>query len=343
MPKIDLIQSKWMACVPIAMFLIFAFVYSTSQKLFVECDWKAIGIRCEKIDPVSALPPSRELTGVEKANLEEFRNRETLSTIYSGRFVWIFFSSMSVLFCIIALSVFGLISSAWVGRKSAICMVVLALIAGSFISYIDAAHFTVPLFENTIVSGVGGIASAVIVHQLINGLAYAATIAMVLTEGAILFQGKKEIVSSEDHKGGKMEILARRRDHLQIVLYFSTVLLIVGVLRVKSGFTWSLTFMDVDTAKIMTGLLTNAATVLGGFFTIMLASTYLPSAYVIHERAKILFRELNPNKSVGEVAAEMEKEGFKLSFTDALPRIIAVAGPLLTGPAAELLKNLAIK
>lgn len=378
-------QSKRMAWVPIILTAVFIAFYAFSQSMFIECcpapnadgtvndkDCKVIkseeAAKCQSKAGCKGVNPSLVFSGLQDPfdrppdwttkgpEQELVKGQEILAKRYSGRFTWMFFSSATVLFSLAAIGVFLLVVARWRNRLTAGIMGGIALVIGVVLVVADNMPIAGPLFCRTIASGVGGMTNFIFVNQVINGIGYTASVAMVLAIFAVLgcetprraaakprkaketadyidefdFARPKDETPPEP-KPSRKEVLLEQMGHLKGILYVSTVLLIVGVLRLNAGFTWSLSFMTQDTVKIAEGFLSNVTTVLGGFFTILLACTYLPSVYILWKRAE------------GEDMAEMEKKGFKFSFAESLPKILAIAAPLLTGPIAELLKNLAPK
>lgn len=349
----NFIQSKWMAFVPIVLTGVFVAFYAVSQSMFIQCcpakdtnatedgyckpgDGTKEGTCTSKVG-CEGMDPSRVFSGLidpfksapdwtKGPKQEQVKGKEILAKRFSGRFIWMFFASASVLFSLAAIGVFFWVVIRWRNLVAALVLGVVAVGIGVGAVWSDNMPVARPLFCQTIVNGVGGMTDFITVNQVINVIGYTASAAMFLAVAAVLFCEAPRRPSAS-----RKEILLEQMGHLKVILYVSTALLIVGVLRLNSGFTWSLSFMTEDTAKIAEGFLASVTTVLGGFFTLLLACTYLPSVYILWKRAE------------GEDMAEMEKKGFKFSFTESLPKILAIAAPLLTGPIAELLKNLAPK
>lgn len=380
----NFIQSKWMAFVPIVLTGVFVAFYAVSQSMFIECcpakntgatedgyckagDGTKEGT-CSSTVGCEGTDPSRVFSGLidpfqsapdwtKGPKQEQVKGKEILAKRFSGRFIWMFFASASVLFSLAAIGVFFWVVIRWRNWVAALVVGVVAVGIGVGAVWSDNMPVARPLFCKTIVNGVGGMTDFITINQAINVIGYTASAAMFLAIAAVLFCEAPQRPSAKPRQANKnpdyidefdffghpkeetppepkpsrKEILLEQMGHLKVILYVSTALLIVGVLRLNSGFTWSLSFMTEDTAKIAEGFLASVTTVLGGFFTLLLACTYLPSVYILWKRAE------------GEDMAEMEKKGFKFSFTESLPKILAIAAPLLTGPIAELLKNLAPK
>jgi hypothetical protein len=60
----------------------------------------------------------------------------------------------------------------------------------------------------------------------------------------------------------------------------------------------------------------------------------MPSAFIFKHRAKVLAKKLPLDKQ----EETLKRKGFTFSFSESMPCIIAVLGPLLAGPIGELFK-----
>ncbi len=133
--------------------------------------------------------------------------------------------------------------------------------------------------------------------------------------------------------------ISQAMKRLQRILYASTVLLVVGVLTERSIFQWGLAFISQDKA-IQTAAQNLSASILaidGGFFTLALAVVYLPAAIVLKHKAEHLVTPLEP----AEKEKVLQGYGLNFSFTESLPKLVAILAPLLAGPVGELFVRLA--
>jgi hypothetical protein len=206
---------------------------------------------------------------------------------------------------------------------------------GIYIAFTDQLFLAGILFENTVELGWAGIWNVRSISRWINALAYACAVALALVTAAILYGDSPNDTGKQ--KKDRLSILAAKRDDLKVVLYMATISLIVGLLRFDQSFSWATSFIDqAAVVAPVTDFFRSVTTALGGFFTLLTAGVYIPSALIVYEQARTLIAEHEPD----DLPAELEKKGFTFSFSDAIPRVLAIAAPLLTGPVAELLKNL---
>lgn len=204
-----------------------------------------------------------------------------------------------------------------------------------------------------------GIANFVRLMEFIYASSYAALLALASAMLVLAFPRKNERVIRETAEEDQDEdsytitfktdevskkyiknaaaVLLRKRDALNSLLYVSTILLVLTVVRMHASYSWTLTFMSAESVPGMKIFYENFATVLGGFFTLLLASTYIPIAYIVNSRGRTAQRaEWQGTADAGKKTAETD---FKFSFNEAFPKILAIIAPLLTGPLAEFFKN----
>jgi hypothetical protein len=121
---------------------------------------------------------------------------------------------------------------------------------------------------------------------------------------------------------------------LRTVLYFGTVLLIVGVLRMSAVTQWTLAFIPPDATDAAKSFYLTLSSVTGGFNSMILAAVYLPAAYILQRRAQLLAKELSLSPEEKEKIMGSKESTF--SIKESLPKILAILGPLLAGPIGDL-------
>jgi hypothetical protein len=169
---------------------------------------------------------------------------------------------------------------------------------------------------------------------LANSFVFAVGVFVSLSTGAALYLG---------NAGGgvpELKLLSTRMKYLKISLYVSTLMLVIGIILERAVFQWTLAFIwrDERAVKVAEGFLANVLAVDGGYFTILLAAVYLPAFFILRKRAELLL----PLPEKKAKSAEVLKEyGLDFSFTDSLPRVLAILAPLLAGPIGELFARLA--
>jgi hypothetical protein len=158
----------------------------------------------------------------------------------------------------------------------------------------------------------------------LNAFGYVAGLLLSLTVCAVLFELRKTRDLKELGKGMMS---------LNSILYASTLILIVGILFEKALLQWVFTVTSRDEHTIKAAESFSAALLAydGGFYTLLLAALYLPAAFVLRRRGAEL---------VAHDPKALEKYGLNFSFTESLPRMLAILGPLLAGPVGELFGRL---
>lgn len=95
-------------------------------------------------------------------------------------------------------------------------------------------------------------------------------------------------------------------------------------------------FAGTGSCKIGADFLSGILAIEGGFYTLVLVAVYLPAAVVLQRRARVL--DALPVDEA-EKEKQLQQYGLSFSFTESLPRILAILGPTLVGPVGELLNR----
>jgi hypothetical protein len=195
----------------------------------------------------------------------------------------------------------------------------------------------------------GGLPGILSLIKFVNSIGYAATLTFVFTLCAILYsvnsmheKANTEALETLENKqialDKKIQNLSIKKKDLEGILFVGTILLIIGVLRANAISSWFMAFMPPDTLEISKIFLTQLTTVLGGFFTLLLAVTYLPAIYILQQRAKSLLDRSADDGIFPSIG--VDKTEFVFSLKEALPRIFVIITPFLTGPVADLFNKL---
>lgn len=347
-------------------------IFSTppTPEPFINTDDKSV----KSVEVNGKLVKSVEVNGklIEDENEDLKQIRTVMADRYNGRLVAMFLIAANALFCFIAFFVFFFLIKKSLGDKFAVGVVAVSLLIGVFFGFKDSMPLMEPVLENTIKILVGGMSGILNVIRTLNSIAYAATLAFVFTICSILYSKnsiEEDVVEFEQPNPAppensqnpadnenvnfappvetdeqkkkrtdldkKLQNLSNKKGDLETVLYIGTILLVVGVLRMSAMSSWSLTFMTPGTVEIAKTFFAHLTTVIGGFFTLLLIVTYLPAIYILQQHGKMLLED-SAKKGI-EPTETSEKTDFTFSLTESLPRIIAIAAPLLTGPIADLL------
>ena len=110
-------------------------------------------------------------------------------------------------------------------------------------------------------------------------------------------------------------------------------MLILGVLFIRSSYTWVASFVP----QVDLGPIVESGTFLAGsFYTVMLASVYIPTVIALEWCAWRL-KQSAPSTRVVDDQAWRESIGLTATWKDQLLRLTAVAAPLLSSHLAGAL------
>jgi hypothetical protein len=181
-----------------------------------------------------------------------------------------------------------------------------------------------------------------------NSFVFAVGVFLSLSTGAVLY-----LANTAGGVSG-LKQLATRMKYLKANLYVSTVILVVGIILERALFQWTLAFIwrDERLVKAAENFLANVLAVDGGYFTLLLAMVYLPAFVILRKRAELLLPLPEEKLTSADLllplperklksAEVLKKYGLDFSFTDSLPRVLAILAPLLAGPIGELFARLA--
>lgn len=165
-------------------------------------------------------------------------------------------------------------------------------------------------------------------NRLFDALGLTAALSLTWAACATLWQAYPGSVHDEQEIRGRIRML-------RYILYVGAVMLVIGVFRLSVMLNWAASFFAPEgaEAKTVAGLNSSIITLQGSFYTLMLTALYLPAALLLRYRARQLATAQPPE----EQESWLQKHGLTLSFTDYLPRILAILGPLMAGPIGELL------
>ena len=257
--------------------------------------------------------------------------RELIALRYSGRMAWYFIAEVFLYVCagVMILSFFFVFQSSlrprvvWTSG-----LVVLSSLVGMFFYNHPEIHMAIfqTIFEKAITGDMPAISQAT---RFLNSIANAAIFLLLMAACVVL------VPSSVDSVPEGMKQLSAGAKRLRLILYAGTILLVTAMLLKKAVYQWTLAYIPqgdfLDTAQ---NFVTSLLTIEGGFYTLVLAASYVPAALVLQRRALLLV-----DGAVDEAAreAKLKEFGLNLSFKETLPRVLAILGPFLTGPLGDLL------
>lgn len=318
-----LVTSRWIMILPFALSIILAASYISTQWLYMDCGYKRV-VDCGTFSPAYLLDDTATAIDYPVVTATNYLRRGI------GR-VGVRFSSWTHVFAIIFATIAGLIIIArWFKVYGVVGCVVLSLLVMAAVSTLDKLPILTPLAGATVQQAHGGMTNFVQMSQWFNSLGYFATTMMVLTLCVLLYPttaGAKQNVES-------LEILGEKRKHLSFVLYVMAVLLIVGMWRINTGYDWVRAFLPDANPDLLKDFLNAVQTQLGAFFSLLIAATYLPTAFILQKRAEIAFAIERPEE---EASTGLTNLGFSFSMREAIPRILAIAGPFMSGGLLDVL------
>jgi hypothetical protein len=274
---------------------------------------------------------------------------------HSGRYVWGFFVSVGFLLSLAAFGVAGLLLTRTPEEETPPYGIFLAIV------FVPAAAVGIMMWLNpeghmsmiwgalnsTVVSGTLGEPRAAGVMNLANSVGMSSALATIIACTLLLVGPRMQPASPPGEPAGqdaadrlrhRLAPITHRLRHLRIFLYLATVLLVVGVLRMQAVMNWVLAFVTAEDAEALAELLGTVPSVVGAFYSLVLAAVYLPTAYILRARAEKVITDAEAPPEVKAEARGTTVLSHSLDTT--LPRIAALLGPLLAGPFASLLERL---
>jgi hypothetical protein len=261
---------------------------------------------------------------------------------YTKQLTWILFSGMFVVACIGAFVVAVLIlyrihsDSNLPGHPILMPLLLVCILVGYALIrfYIDANYTStfesfVALLEN------GAAAYTIKLVNFFDVMGSTVVLALLLAATAILWHPRSFFTADPEQFKSRLDQLVSRRRYLRLVLYAGTIVLVIGIMRIRVLLDWLLTYSLPPTLQASVDDFHKVLiSSLGVFYTLLLVAVYVPARFIIINRAQSL---------PGAVEAELQTEGFSststLTFKEFLPRIAALLAPLLVGPVAELIKT----
>jgi hypothetical protein len=164
-------------------------------------------------------------------------------------------------------------------------------------------------------------------NRLFDAISLTATLSLAFAASAILFQ-------RDSNPQGKEE-LRRRQTLLRYVLYFGAALLAIAVLALSARLGWGTSYLPAESplTTSVNSLVTGIVNSMGAFYALLMAAVYIPAALVLQSRVK----QLAAIEAPDDPNTWLTNNGFSLSVSDYVRRIVALLGPMLAGPLGVLL------
>ncbi len=264
--------------------------------------------------------------------------RKVVALRYSGRMIWFFFEEIFLYVCIGSLGIASVLISQLVPQRRimwafGVIALSLSFIVGLFFYSHPQIHMAIflAIFVKAITPDLPAISD---ITNRLNSLGNAALFALLIAICATLLPSQDESIDASSAAG--LKGLSTRMKYLRIILYTGTILLVTAILLKKSIYEWSLAYIypQDDAMETARNFVASLLTLDGSFYTLVLAAAYFPAALVLQRRSQVLVG-LSLDETEQEV--KLKEYGMNFSLKESLPRILAILGPLLTGPVAEFL------
>jgi hypothetical protein len=293
----------------------------------------------ELFDALKQLQPALQLPG---APPEQLRN----VTTYAGHLTWSLTTALYVVACLAAVVVASRVIYMSLpgrhGRKIAAIVLTLSTLALLIygVNQLLYLHNTAVELQRQFLSATvkQDVANIEPMTKLLDGMGFVVALFLALTCSVVLFAR----TDSEAQ-------LSQQQRQLRFILYAGTITLIFSTLRLSALLHWALYYLqpppglpdaaadamsasakDADLVyRSLDNLVTTIVTGLGAFYTLLLASVYVPAVLVLNRRAADL------PVPEGQPAADRT-----IPLHQDLLRLAAILGPLLAGPVGELLGRL---
>jgi hypothetical protein len=173
-------------------------------------------------------------------------------------------------------------------------------------------------------------------YNFASSLSYAVGWFVVLTVCLITWKAlaQEHLNNPAKHEQNLAQLSAQMTD-LRLLLYASALLLVTGIILLNSIYQWSLAYIIREDAivKVAETYVATLAAYSGVFYSMLLAAVFVPAMVIVnYQAASVAVPE--------DVEVDFAKYGLGFSFTESLPRIIAILAPLLAEPAVTLLQAL---
>jgi hypothetical protein len=292
------------------------------------------------------------LTEIEKAYLTDLAViRKQISDRYSSRLNWVFFTAVYILLCVGCLIVgFVVVFRSFESNKQKTIrsLGITAAIVGLFglLAAFGADQYSFSI-KDMLKQSIGNDQMPLKFINFVNVIGFAASAFLITASWSVLESVNSIEASPNETPEQKLEEYVQRGQYLKTILYTGTAMLIVGMLRMDSLLDWHKAFLSTENNNAFINLYDNFTKTLfsveGGFFTLLLASVYLPAAYIVRLKSSELALT-DENGNVLSISAKeqiLKERGLIFSLGDFAPRLLVILSPLITGQIGELFKYLA--
>jgi hypothetical protein len=308
--------------------------------------------------PIAPAPRSPTDTAAVRKKKESDTAQQTALKIavtrLDRRFLWAFFAGLNALLavaCVVAAALLARAAAplAKLGAGGRAALVTLASIVVLIVAWrvFGAADMPVmmPILSATLARDPRlGMPQAGAVMSFLNSLSLAGSVALVIGIWMLLRpraaeQGRPARATDRDDLFARLAALEQCSAYLRLFLYVGTASLVVGVFRMNATIAWTQSFLLPGDESILDPLRVTMVTVIGAFYSLVLASLYIPSVLILRARARGVIQDATvPAEVKAEASGKLDVYS---NYSTVLPRIVALLGPLLAGPIGELMARAA--
>lgn len=256
--------------------------------------------------------------------------------IYVARASWTLANGLYLLACLTALFAAGFVMKEVFSKLDTkspwprIIIIMLVALNVSLLMSTWASHDTLSPAQQLLRATVGQAEPAIHINRLnrlFDAISLTATLSLAFAASAILFQRDANLLGKEE--------LRRRQTLLRYVLYVGAALLAIAVLALSARLGWGKSYLPSESpmATPVNDLVKGIVNSMGAFYALLMAAVYIPAALVLQSRVKQLALIEAPD----DPNTWLTTNGFSLSVSDYVRRIVALLGPMLAGPLGELL------
>ena len=214
-------------------------------------------------------------------------------------------------------------------QRNALILVSLVLAVLAIGDSLEHNPLTLPPVEPTLLGyfDLAGIEDGRFLLHFFMGLIFSASVLMAIAAAAV--------VAEVD--GPDPEALRRQRDRLKLVLYVGALVLVAGVIQVRTMHHLPALFLR-EHGESFVAANQALAMVTGTLWTLLLLGIYYPAARVLHMRILGL-AQTKAEKEKKDVHTWLEEHGLHVKPLQLMLNLAAVLGPFITGSqAVEILK-----
>lgn len=287
---------------------------------------------------MESLTKKKEVAEAKLAGIQK-----QLSKRYANRMLWVFLTGVSFILSIaaIVIALFAIYNSLRGGVENAfhlksyfvpvVLIILTSVTAYLFASNAYANHerymsVILPMYNQSLLLEGSSLIENI---NLINVLAFAVIIFLVVASCSILYKVQATARNTAFDVSEKALAYEISKKYLQAILYVGAAMLVCGIFRAGVIQEWHLSFISgAPESMYYTSLRTffeNSLKVQAGFYSILLAVIYFPTAYWIKQNVAALKLD----------ATETSDKGLSFSLTDFLPKLISVFSPVLAAPLAS--------